>query len=298
VRKPTGCQFLDEAGRAHAAIATVTQVARPLRLEVADGVYHLVARGNERRAIYRDESDRGRFLGLLSATCERFRWHCLGYCLMTNHYHLLVRTPEPNLSRGMRNLNGIYAQAFNRRYERVGHLFQGRYRAILVEAETQLLAVVAYIVRNPVRAGACEHPSGWPWSSHRATLGESPPGFLAVGELLAYLADERERARRRYRKLTASDPLAEGIHGNGAIAGSEDFLRRHLTGLALPKEIPSTQRRLPRPPLTQLLAGGERDAIARAYEHGYTMPTIARELGLHPSTVSRRLRRFRAQIDT
>lgn len=90
-------------------------VARPLRLEVADGVYHLTARGNERRAIYRDDSDRRCFLGTLEQTIERFGWRCLSYCLMTNHYHLLVRTPEPNLARGMRDLNGVYAQSFNRR---------------------------------------------------------------------------------------------------------------------------------------------------------------------------------------
>lgn len=273
-------------------------MARPLRLEVADGIYHLLARGNERRAIYREESDRRFFLELLATTCERFRWCCLAYCLMTNHYHLLVRTPEPNLARGMRDLNGRYAQAFNRRHHRVGHLFQGRYRAILVEAETQLLAVVAYIVRNPLRAGICEDPSAWPWSSHRATLGGSSPGFLAVDELLSFFADDRERARRSYRELTAGDPRTAGILGNGAIAGSDDFVRRHLRGLEPSLEIPSAQRRLPPPPLAQLLAGGEQEAIALAYEHGYTMPAIARELGVHPSTVSRRIRRLRAQIKT
>ena len=273
-------------------------MARPLRLEVADGIYHLLARGNERRAIYRDESDRLLFLELLAATCERFRWRCFAYCQMTNHYHLLVRTPEPNLARGMRDVNGRYAQAFNRRHHRVGHLFQGRYRAILVDAETQLLAVLAYIVRNPVRAGMCEEPSAWPWSSHRATTGESPPGFLAVDELLAHFASDRDRARRSYRELTAGDPQAEGIHGNGALVGSDEFVARHLRGHEPSPEIPSAQRRLPPPPLGLLLARGEREAIARAYELGYTMPAIARELGVHPSTVSRRLSRLRAQIKT
>ena len=120
------CRFVNRFSNASAKAATLPEVTRPLRLQVADGVYHLTARGNERKAIYRDAADRMRFLEILRDTLERLHWRCLGYCLMTNHYYLLVRTLDPNLSRGMRDLNGVYAQGFNRRYGRDGHLFQGR----------------------------------------------------------------------------------------------------------------------------------------------------------------------------
>jgi REP element-mobilizing transposase RayT len=274
-------------------------VARPLRLEVADGIYHVTARGNERRSIYRDDADRQSFLEILQATRTRFHWRCLGYCLMGNHYHLLVRTREPNLARGMRDLNGVYAQSFNRRHGRVGHLFQGRYRAIVVERDEHLLAAIAYVVRNPVRAGICTRPAAFAWSSHRAALGLRPPGVLDLGELLALLADDPTTARRRYRELV--DERVEELaidDGNGAIAGSEEFVRFHLQGVTSATDVPASQRRPPRPPLRDVLVSGDADAIARAYEHGYTMPAIAHVLGLHPSTVSRRLSRHRAQIKT
>ena len=136
-------------------------MARPPRLQVADGIYHLTARGNERRALYRDAADRERFLEILAETLERCNWHCLSYCLMSNHYHLLVRTLEPTLSRGMRDLNGMYAQCCNRRHGRDGHLMQGRYRALLIGSEEHLLAAVAYIVRDPCgRAGASAPATG------------------------------------------------------------------------------------------------------------------------------------------
>jgi REP element-mobilizing transposase RayT len=275
-------------------------VARPLRLQVADGIYHVTARGNERKSIYRDATDRQRCLEILAAAHERFRWRCLSYCLMSNHYHLLVRTLEPNLSRGMRDLNGVYAQFFNRRHERVGHLFQGRYRAILIEGDEHLLAVVAYIVRNPVRAGMCETLGEWPWSSHGAALGDRPPGLLALGELLGYFAPKPESARERYRELTEStawdDPAARS---DGVVVGSDEFVRRQLRGVDPCTEIPARHRRPPAPPLPDIFSDCDgSDAIARAYEHGYTMPAIARHLGLHPSTVSRRLARRSAQIKT
>jgi REP element-mobilizing transposase RayT len=214
-------------------------VARPLRLEVEDGIYHVTARGNERKAIYRDMTDRERFLEVLARTLERFRWSCLAYCLMTNHYHLLVRTLGRNLSRGMRDLNGIYAQAFNRRYGRDGHLFQGRYRAVLVESDEHLLSAVAYIVRNPVRAGMCSSPAEWRWSSHAGALGVRPPGMLGLAELWSCLAPTRARARALYRALTEDEAAGEIVSYEGRVLdGSDAFARRHLAGLERDPEIP------------------------------------------------------------
>jgi REP element-mobilizing transposase RayT len=273
-------------------------VARPLRLEVADGIYHVTARGNERRAIYRDDADRQSFLEILQATLARFRWRCLGYCLMSNHYHLLIRTPEPNLARGMRDLNGVYAQCFNRRYGRVGHLFQGRYRAVLIEGDEHLLAAIRYVARNPVRAGICSRAEAYAWSSHRAVLGLRAPGFLDLHELLASFAADPMTARRLYSELVDASVEELAVHGNGAIAGGEEFVHFHLQGVTAATDVPASQRRPLPPPLSDVLLSDDTEAIARAYQHGYTMPAIARELGLHPSTVSRRLSRYRAQIKT
>lgn len=274
-------------------------MSRPLRLQVADGLYHVTARGNERRELYRDAVDRRRFLEILAETLERFRWCCLGYCLMSNHYHLLVRTLEPNLSRGMRDLNGVYAQCFNRRYGRDGHLFQGRYRALLIGSEEHLLACVAYIVRNPVQAGLCERPGDWAWSSHRAVLGQCPPGLVALGELLSHFDRDRVSARARYRELTEDERFEVAAVHEGVIAGSEDFARQQLAGVERSPEIPAAHLRPPRPSLAQVLAGRHDDeALATAYGYGYTMPAIAQHLELHPSTVSRRLSRHHAQIKT
>lgn len=154
-------------------------MARPLRLEFPGAVYHVTSRGNSKQAIFLEEKDRKLFLEVLSSGVSRFNWLCHAYCLMENHYHLTIETLEGNLSRGMRQLNGVYTQIFNRRCKKVGHLFQGRYKAILVEKETYLLALCRYVVLNPVRAGWVSRPAEWKWSSYRATAGEvKRPHFL------------------------------------------------------------------------------------------------------------------------
>ena len=153
-------------------------MARPLRVVFPGALYHVYARGNERRAIFGDRSDFARFLELLELAIARHAWVCHAYCFMSNHYHLLVETPRANLPAGMRHLNGCYSQDFNRRRNRVGHLFQGRYAAVLVEKQTGLLLVFRYIARNPVRARICQRPQDRRWSSYAATIGDkpAPPG--------------------------------------------------------------------------------------------------------------------------
>lgn len=133
-------------------------MARPLRLEFPGAVYHVTSRGNSKQDIFLDAKDRKLFLEVLSSVVARFKWLCHAYCLLGNHYHLIVETLEGNLSRGMRQLNGVYTQVFNRRHKKVGHLFQGRYKAILVEKETHLLALCRNVVLNPVRAGWVKRP--------------------------------------------------------------------------------------------------------------------------------------------
>ena len=157
-------------------------MARPLRLQFPGGIYHVTARGNDRQAIFADDADRSRFLIVLAFVVERYRVRCHAYCLMGNHYHLLLETPDANLSAAMRQLNGVYTQGFNRRHERCGHLLQGRFGAHVVDGQSYLYEVCRYIVLNPVRAGLVSHPRGWVWSSFRATAGQTPaPGFLTVG---------------------------------------------------------------------------------------------------------------------
>ncbi len=132
------------------------------------------------------------FLSTLEQVVNRFNWVCYAWCLMGNHYHLLIQTPDGNLSKGMRQLNGVYTQASNRRHRRVGHLFQGRFKAILVDSDAYLLELSRYVVLNPVRAGMVKKPAGWPWSSYRASVGLEPaPPWLAVDGLLAQFAKRR-----------------------------------------------------------------------------------------------------------
>jgi len=151
-------------------------VVRPPRIEHAGGVFHVVARGNERALVFRDDRDRERerFLEILEAVADRYRWRVLAYCLMGNHFHLLVMTLEPTLARGTRQLNGVYAQWVNRRQRRVGHLFQGRYKAVSVQTDAHLRRTVRYVIRNPIRAGLSSRPEQWRWTSHHATQSACP----------------------------------------------------------------------------------------------------------------------------
>ena len=126
-------------------------MTRPLRIEFPGGVYHITSRGNGQQEIFLTEADRELFLDLLGQAIDRFQWLCHAYCLMANHYHLLIETPEANLSRGMRHLNGVYTQRFNRQHQRGGHVFQGRYKAIVVQKDSHLLALCRYVVLNPGR---------------------------------------------------------------------------------------------------------------------------------------------------
>ncbi len=124
-------------------------MARPLRIEYSGAVYHITSRGNEKKPVFRDEEDRCTFLDILERVNKRYNWICHAYCLMDNHYHLLIETPDGNLSMGMRQLNGVYTQLFNKRHKRTGHLFQGRYKAILIQKDSHLLEVCRYVVLNP-----------------------------------------------------------------------------------------------------------------------------------------------------
>ena len=200
-------------------------MARPLRLEFPGALYHVTSRGNARQKIYLDEEDRRLYLDLLGKEVAQQGWRCYAYCLMHNHYHLLIETPEPNLVAGMRRLNGVYTQTFNRRRSRVGHLFQGRYKAIVVDKDAYLRELCRYIVLNPVRARAVKTPERWPWSSYRATLGESAsPAWLAVEEVRA-LFPGRGAYRRFVEEGIGQDAPWAKLRGQ-IYLGGEEFLKR------------------------------------------------------------------------
>jgi putative transposase len=183
---------------------------RKLRQEVAGGVFHVYARGNNKADIYVDDEDRWLYLALLGRVVARQRWSCLAYCLMPNHVHLLLETADPNLAEGMQFLHGRFAQGFNMRHGRVGHLFQGRYGAVPVTDDAQLWTTVGYVATNPVTAGLVEVPEAWMWSSHRATVGQERPAWLATGRLLQLLSGHGGDPLERYREVVA-DRLARGV---------------------------------------------------------------------------------------
>lgn len=150
---------------------TVGFMPRPLRQDLPDGIYHVTARGVDRDAVFRDDADRVLFLRLLSETVDRHKWICHAFCLMGTHYHLVVETSQAALSRGLHGLNGLYAQLFNRRHGRSGHLFGGRFHAWVLDDEEHFRQACHYIAQNPVRAGLCRQPEDWPWSSERPREG-------------------------------------------------------------------------------------------------------------------------------
>jgi REP element-mobilizing transposase RayT len=237
-------------------------MSRPLRLEYSGAVWHVTSRGNERRDVFRDDGDRERFLAVLARTVELFGWRLHAYALMGNHYHLLLETPQPTLSRGMRQLNGIYTQSFNRRHRRTGHLFQGRFKAVLVEKDAHLLELCRYVVLNPVRARLVRAAKDWRWTSYRATAGlEKAPAWLETEWTLEHFGRRRAKAVPAYRRF-----IAEGVAGDyepwkaviGQIyLGSEGFrkeaLRRTPAGRK-GREVPRAQRRSAPPSKEALFA--------------------------------------------
>ena len=180
-------------------------MARPPRLEIPGGIFHVYARGAARSALFRGRADRLLYLALLKRTIQRCGWLCLAYCLMGNHVHLLLETPFANLGRGMQSLHGRYAQRFNQRHDRKGHLFESRYGSVHVENDAQLWMTIRYLALNPVEAGLVARADDYEWSSYGRVVTGRPPGFLATQQLLAYLAAGGGDPLEQYQELVVAD---------------------------------------------------------------------------------------------
>jgi hypothetical protein len=220
---------------------------------------------------------------------------------MSNHYHLVIETPDGNLSKGMRQLNGVYTQAFNRTHRRVGHIFQGRYKAILIDKESHLLEVCRYVVLNPVRARIVSYPDAWQWSSYRSTAGlDRTHACLSSEWILGQFGRAGKAAQTQYRQFVkagiGNKSVWTGLKGQ-SILGREQFVEvfaEYLEGKRDIREIPRSQRYLARPTLAALFGTGvktkkERDGkvIEGVRRYGYSQQEIAKHLGLHYTTISR-----------
>ena len=275
-------------------------MSRPVRIEFPGAHYHVTSKGISKRDVFLDDEDRAVFLNVLESVVTRFGWHVHAYVLMDNHYHLVVEVPEANLSKGMRQLNGVYTQHFNRCHGTEGSLFQGRFRSILFEPESYLLPLCRHVVLNPVRVGRTRSAHSWRWSSYRSTAGTiSTPPYLHVGAILDSFGKRMKESQRKYREyikagIGIQSPLNE--RSCQVLLGSPAFLSEMqpiLNGEKLAKRGPKRAR--PRRSLATLFKNIDEksrvernELIRRAHiEHSYTLMEIGAHLGLHYTTVSK-----------
>lgn len=276
-------------------------MARSLRIEYPGAVYHITSRGNKKEPIFLEKEDFLLFLLTLHSVTDFHHWICHAYCLMNNHYHLLIETPEGNLSDGMRDLNSKFTQLFNTRHSTVGHLLQGRFKSFIIEKESYLLAVARYLVLNPVRAQLVNDPADWEWSSYRATSGLSQNlPFLFPDGILALFSTDRKEAQKRYRQfvidgLDDRSPFCDVRHQ--ILLGSPQFMHemwKQIKEKNLTKAIPKDSRIIGRLSLKEIFSDKnitrkQRDKkiqMARLL-YGYSVAEIARHLKLSETLVSR-----------
>lgn len=289
-------------------------MSRPLRLEFAGATYHVTTRGDRREPIYSDDTDRRAQLRVIAHAMDRFDAAVLAYCQMGNHFHLVLQTRQANLSRLMRHINGVYTQGFNRRHGLSGHLFQGRFHALLVDSDAYLLALCRYVERNPVAARLVVNPQQWPWSSCRAHLGlANVPDWLDCASLYSQLlghapacARDLIRAAYLYRELVgtvhASDAKfwSDGIRAQ-VYLGSDEFVQqsqsRVAPGLLIDRQLPRAQRFRPMTWDACVAACAGRLQLALHMAHrdaGLTMTELGRRSGYSVSHVSRLIARVEA----
>jgi len=203
-------------------------MARPARIQAPDLIRHVMSRGNGKMPIFLDRDEYQKFIDLLACVASEFGLECWNYCVMPNHYHATLRPTRANLSDALQRLNGMYGRWWNRRHERIGHVFQGRFKGQIVDRESYLLALSRYVVMNPVRAGLVDRPEAWPWSSYSATVGLRPaPSFLSTESTLQLFAGRQDcSAQERFAEwvMTKDDPAAtDWIRSNERVLGSRAF---------------------------------------------------------------------------
>ena len=280
-------------------------MTRPLRIEFAGAVYHITSRGNARQAIFLDEKDFTDFLRVLCSVVKRYHFILHTFCLMNNHYHLLIETPKGNLSKGMRQLNGLYTQRFNQRHQRVGHLLQGRYQAILVDKDNYLLKLCRYVVLNPVRAKIVKDPKDWRWSSYQATTGHKGIPCLTTDWILSQFGN-KQKSSRGYQAFVSSgikeaSPL-KAVKGQ-LFLGQENFtdeIKHLIRAKEKLKEIPRKQRYVTRLPLNEIFKDkkSKDQAMYKAHlQYGYTLKDIAEYIGMHYTTVSKVIKRIEGESE-
>jgi len=292
-------------------------MARPLRIEYPGAFYHITARGNERKDIFRDDRDRERFLGYLETAVVRYKALIHVYCLMNNHYHLLISTPAGNLSQIVRHINGAYTVYYNKRHHRFGHLFQGRYKAILVDADEYAGELSRYVHLNPVRAGLANLPEGYPWTSYLNYIGRKKSSrWQRTDWLLRYFGKSPAEAQRKYRAFVEAkigtpggNPLKEVVAST--LLGRPDFIegikRKYLGGRKRNRDVPALAALTRQSP--QEIAEKVRLEFQDMPEHarkaaiylshkfsGLSLKEIGRQFGIRESAVSQASRRFESVL--
>lgn len=279
-------------------------MARPIRIEYAGALYHVTSRGDRREDIYVDDEDRLIWLNVFSQVCSRFNWHCHAWCLMDNHYHIVIETIEGNLSQGMRQLNGVFTQKTNRRHKRVGHVFQGRFKAIIVQKDTYLLELCRYVVLNPIRARMVSDMQDWKWSSYLAMIGDAAcSDWLERDWLLNHFGTSRRMAVINYSNFVREGiglPPIWGELKKQLFLGDERFVDKVIMKIKTSdrtgdlREVPRMQRRAQANPLGWYRenCSSRHQGIVSAYQSGdYSMKKIADGFDVHYSTVSRAIKK-------
>ncbi len=294
-------------------------MARPLRIEYQGAFYHITSSGNEKRELFTNNNDREKFFSYCETASERYGAVIHACCLMSNHYHLLLETPLGNLSQIMRHLNGAYTAYFNNKHQRSGHLFQGRYQAIVVDSDEYAAELSRYIHLNPVRAGIVNSPGEYPWSSYQYYAGKrKKPEWLELDFVFSYFGKSTSLARKRYRQFVNSligqeyeSPLRMTVASTilGGIDFIEEIKAKYLDGRKTDRNLPA---------LTKLRKGlsigevekkakavfGEEPIMARKAAiyicHKYS-GMLLKEIGVHfgisESAVSQSSRRFQLLLD-
>lgn len=236
-------------------------MARPLRIEYPHAFYHVTTRGNEKKDIFKSRRDREKFLGYLQSATERYGAVIHAYCLMSNHYHLILETPQGNLSQIMKHINSAYTTYYNVKRKRAGHLLQGRYKAIVVEADAYATELSRYLHLNPIRAGMVKKPEDYPWMSYRYYINDMAPTWLSTSFILSYFGNKEENAKEKYRQFVHevidseyASPLQEAVAST--ILGSSEFVaeiqERHLSNKEADRDLPSLRELVVRPRLDEI----------------------------------------------